>query len=189
MVIGDSGNWGDTERIHRSSRLIWLGTVVDMRRSITLRIWFLSGLAAAVLASLLAGCGSGEPASAAPLTKKEFVKQGNALCDAVLAERDERAKQAYAEHIGEYERLPKAGQVRLQAELALENDLPLYKKLVLKLRELPPPAKDQKTVDRILSHYESLLDRLFENPEKLDAAEPLAPNAEAASYGLISCNF
>jgi hypothetical protein len=164
-----------------------------MRGSRIVHICLVGALTAAVLGVVLAGCssgGSGEdtPASA-PLTKKEFVKRGDALCDAVLAERDEEALHAYAENIAEYKRLPKAGQIRLQGELALENDLPLYKKLVLELRELPPPAKDRKTVDRILSNYESLLDRLFENPQQLDAAEPLAPNAEAASYGLISCNL
>jgi hypothetical protein len=145
-----------------------------------------------LIVALIGGCGSsdGEDASAsAPLTKKEFVKKGNSLCDAVLGERDNQIVKAYKKHVAEYERLPKAGQERLVGEVALEVDLPLYRKLIHELGELTPPAKDQKTVDQLLSNYEALLDRLFEHPEELHELEPLAPNKEATAYGLISCSL
>lgn len=151
---------------------------------------WLAGIALVV--ALIAGCGGGdseEATASAPLTKKEFQKRANALCDSFLAKRDARIVQAYNTHIAEFKRLPKAGQERLVGEVALEVDLPIYRKLVHKLGELTPPAKDAKTVNQMLSNYEALLDRLFEHPEELKEAEPLAPNAEAVSYGLVSCNL
>jgi len=149
-------------------------------------------LALALIAALLAGCGGSdgdEAASSAPLTKSEFLKQGNALCDEVLAERDARASQAFQDHIAEYKKLSKAGQERIVAEVAGETDLPLYERLVRELGEMTPPANDAATVDRMLARYRSILDRLREHPEELSEAEPLPPNAEAAAYGLVSCNL
>jgi hypothetical protein len=140
---------------------------------------------------LMCGCGGGteNDSASAPLPKKEFIMQGNALCDRLLEERDERVVEAAEENIAEYKRLPKAGQTRLEGEVALEVDLPIYRKLVRELGELTPPSHDAMTVERMLSNYESLLDRLFKNPEELHEVEPLAPNGEAAAYGLVSCNL
>jgi hypothetical protein len=146
----------------------------------------------ALVAGLLAGCGGGgeeEAASSGPLTKAEFLKQGNALCDAVLAQRDSRAVRAYRDRIAEYKKLPKAGQERVIGEVASEVDLPLYRKLIRELGEMKPPEKDDDFIDRMLSKYEAILDRLSKNPEDLSEAEPLAPNAEATSYGLVSCSL
>lgn len=115
------------------------------------------------------------------------MKKGNALCDAVLAERDSQVLKAYKKHVAEYKQLPKAGQERLVGEVALEVDLPLYRKLVRELGELTPPTKDAKAVEKMLSNYETLLDQLFKHPQELHEVEPLAPNKEATAYGLISC--
>jgi hypothetical protein len=160
----------------------------DPRRLQTGLCW-LAGIF--LVGALLGGCGGGseEASASAPLTKKEFVKKGNALCDLVLGERDSQIVKAYREHVAEYKRLPKAGQEQLVGEVALEVDLPLYRKLVRELGELTPPAKDAKTVERMLSNYESLLDRLFKHPEELHEVEPLPPNSEAVSYGLVSCGL
>jgi hypothetical protein len=143
-----------------------------------------------LIAGLLVGCGGGgDSTSSTPLTRQEFLKQGNALCDKRLEERDASVVTAYEENIAEYERLPKAGQEKLAGEVALEVDLPIYRKLVHQLGELTPPAKEAKAVEEMLSNYEALLDELFENPEKLHEAEPLAPNAEAVHVGLVGCNL
>jgi hypothetical protein len=149
-----------------------------------------AGAFVALLVTLASGCGSGsEVTASAPLTKQEFIKQGNAVCDKRLEERDSKILVAYQQNIGEYKRLPKAGQEKLVGKVALEVDLPIYRKLVRQLGALTPPAQDAKTVEQIVSKYEALLDELFEHPENLEDAEPLAPNAEALSYGLISCNL
>jgi hypothetical protein len=144
-----------------------------------------------LLVAFLSGCGSsGESAaSTVPLTKQEFLKQGNVICDKRLEERDARVIQAYKQNIGEYNQLPKAGQEKLTAKVALEVDLPIYKKLVRQLGELEPPAKDAKTVEQMIGNYEALLDELFESPQKLHESEPFAPNAEAVAYGLVACNL
>ena len=149
-------------------------------------------IAFALVASLLSGCGGSDSEQATaspPLPKKEFLKQGNALCDGFLEKRDSQVVRASKEHLAEYKRLPKAGQERLMGEVALEVDLPIYRELIQELGELTPPAGDEATVDKILSNYEDLLDRLFEHPEDLKEAEPLAPNAEATAYGWISCSL
>lgn len=148
-------------------------------------------LAIGAVMALLSGCGSGEQqaTSSAPLTKEEFIKQGNTLCDRRLEERDKLILLAYKANIAEYRRLPKAGQEKLVGKVALEVDLPVYRKLVRQLGQLAPPAKDAKTIEKMLADYEALLDELFEHPENLNDAEPLAPNTEATSYGLVSCSL
>jgi hypothetical protein len=179
--------------INNYGRLIYIARVALMEEHESLVRAVVLTVIITVVAALLAGCGggdsSGETTASGPLTKAKFVKRGNALCDAVLAERDAGATQAYEDRIAEYNRLPKAGQERLLGEVASEVDLPLYGKLVRELGEITPPAKDAKTIDRMLSKYEAVLRQLSVHPERLEQAEPLAPNAEAASYGLVSCNL
>jgi hypothetical protein len=148
------------------------------------------GVFATLVVALLGGCGGGEESTpSVALTKQEFLKQGNALCDKGLEERDSLILEAYEENVAEYKRLPKAGQEKLVGKVALEVDLPVYRKLVRQLGQLTPPAKDAEMVDQMLFNYEAILDRLFEHPENLRKAEPFAPDAEAASYGLVSCNL
>jgi hypothetical protein len=143
--------------------------------------------------TMMTGCGDGnadETGASATLTKKEFLKKGNALCDKVLEERDILAAEVYEQFISEggYKSSSKASRDQMAKKLAGETVV-MYKNLVHGLEELGPPANDAEQVKKIMSEYEAILDQIGNDPKKLKEAEPLSPNGKAYSYGLISCGL
>jgi hypothetical protein len=146
-------------------------------------------LATALATAVLAGCG-GETGGSTSLTKKEFLKQGNALCDRVLAERDTLAMKAYRKFSAEggSKQISKADREKLAGKV-VDETVQLYKKLVRELGELTPPSKEAVAVEKILSRYEAVLGQGGGGARKLREGRPLPPDAEAASYGLVTCGL
>jgi hypothetical protein len=147
-------------------------------------------VAAGILFLLAVGCGGeGDSETAAdtePLSKPQFVKQANAVCERELKEKDEAVQKALSK-AGE------TGQDSSRADLeriVSEVVLPGFEQTTKELRDLTPPVKEQEAVDDILQQFENALKETEEDPTKLLAANPfLAASEAAAAYGLTACNF
>jgi hypothetical protein len=141
-------------------------------------------LAALVAVALIAaGCGSSDDSttdSTASLTKAEFVKQGNAICDAGNKEIN----------AGFEEFLPK-GKQPSKAELdeAIETVLiPSVTRQVEEVRALGAPEGEEEAVEDFLVGAEEELEKGEEEPASLATdASFNKTNQEAKAIGLTSC--
>jgi hypothetical protein len=97
-------------------------------------------LAGLALVGGLSGCGDGESEpTAAPLTKAQFLKQGNAICGQVFDEIDRK-----------YGKLSNKSTDAELNEQAQEIVPPLVSKLVNRLRALGAPRGEEARVEEIL---------------------------------------
>jgi len=141
----------------------------------------------AALGSLIAGCGSdGSGTAAAPLSKAQYLKEGNRICKQRLEEKDQ-AVRAGLEEIPQ-EEFPNLSQQSLK-KLG-EGAAPSFQKIIDELGELPPPAKDKKTIDTILAELEAAAGKVEANPALLAKGDPFREaGVEAKSFGLDACNL
>jgi len=104
---------------------------------------YLGGTAIALLLLALPGCGGGdetsEGASASSLTKAQFLKQGNAICDQVFDEIDRK-----------YGKLSNKSTDAELNEQAQEIVPPLVTRLAHRLRTLGAPRGEEARVEKIL---------------------------------------
>ena len=139
-------------------------------------------IAVAAVAFVAAGCGSDSSTtdSTASLTKAEFVKQGNAICDAGNKEIN----------AGFEEFLPK-GKQPSKAELdeAMETVLiPSVTKQVEEIRALGAPEGEEEAVEDFLVGAEEELEKGEEEPASLATdASFNKTSQEAKALGLTSC--
>jgi uncharacterized membrane protein len=133
-------------------------------------------LAAALAAVLLAGCGS---SSSEPLTKAEFVKQGNEICEGAAKQRQEDLKAATDES-GEQEGLSD------YVDIALES----VKEMTSELSDLEPPAAQKKEAEKLVKDLESEVEALEASPEEpVTATSFKDANATAERNGLSACTI
>jgi hypothetical protein len=141
----------------------------------------LLGLLAGVIAiaMIAAGCGSSSDTTAS-LSKAEFLKQGNAICDAGNKEIN----------AGFEETLPK-GKQPSKAELdeAIETVLiPSVTKQVEEIRALGAPEGEEEAVEDFLAGAEEELEKGEEEPASLATGASFnKTNQEAKAIGLTSC--
>lgn len=146
-----------------------------------------ASIAASSLLMLLGvGCGGGDAEPAVdPLTKPQFMKQANAICEKELREKDEAVQQAFS-------KAAKAGQPSQRALEGIVSRvvLPSFEKTTNELAELTPPAKEADTVEGILRKFKEVLKETEEDPGRMLTADPFIPASEAAkAYGLTACRF
>ena len=137
-------------------------------------------MAVAVAAALLVitGCGGSDSES---LTKPEYTRKANAVCDQGLQEREEQLKVL----------LGQAGQNATKAEqekLVLKL-IPTYEKTTSDLAELDAPAGEEKKVETIIEAREEAAERVRSDPgSALVGNVPFVKSNELAeAYGLDSC--
>lgn len=133
------------------------------------------------IALIVAGCGSSEPD---PLTKAEFVKQGNSICLQSGEEREAALKEAAKEGAQGSEESSEAELEKYVTEVAL----PPIQKMTEELDGLGAPKKDEKQVAAIVAEFESAIQKLEANPQGtmiVDAFTGADKMAEA--YGLTNC--
>jgi hypothetical protein len=132
------------------------------------------------LALVAAGCGSSDDSTTASLTKAEFLKQGNAICDAGNKEIN----------AGFEEALPK-GKQPSEAELseAMETVLiPSVTKQVEEIRALGAPEGEEEAIEDFLTGAEEELEKGEEDPASLATdASFNKTSQEAEAIGLTSC--
>jgi len=131
------------------------------------------------LAGMAAGCGdSGEE----PLTKAEFVKQADAIC-----ETHDQELEAELTAYGEEKARP--GQDK-GTEFTKTVLLPSIESEIEEISELSPPEADAQQVSAMLSAMQAGADRATAEPEKILSFEsnPLLKSKKlAVAYGLEVC--
>lgn len=144
-------------------------------------VWPLAVLA--VMALAIGGCGGGDDDEAS-LTKAQFTRQANAICDKSNDERvaEFRARMSVTGLSNDQERV----------EAVQEAFIAPFEEMVGELEDLSPPEGDEEKVEAIFTEMEQGVDDLekdplvvFEGEEKMfDKANELA-----SDYGLTSCTI
>jgi len=137
-------------------------------------------LAIALLAAgTTAGCGGDDEE---PLSKAEYIKQGDAICKKASAELEKEAKEQFP---GNEE--PSGEELTGFAEDVLKPNL---EGQLNDLRDLTPPEDDADTVNAIYEKVETGLAKLEDDPKVLlSSDDPFEPaNDAAADYGFKECS-
>jgi hypothetical protein len=143
-----------------------------------------------VASALLWGCGSGEGSSTAsgsssPLTKAQFVKAAEEICEEGLEGKEEVLKAAYEEvEAGNY----KGSRLTQKRKETAEDMLPHYQQIAAELGELQPPPNDKAAVDDFLAKMKAGLAKAKANALSLVETNPFEQADTAAkAYGLTIC--
>ena len=143
-----------------------------------MRKMFFALLAVALLA--LIGCGGDDEGSGSgePLTKAEFLEQGNAVC----AEGNEAIDDAAADLS------QNSPQEEIEA-FASETLVPEVQEQIDGLSELSPPEGDEAKVEAIIEAAQEANDQVEEDPSLITSSEDPFNEANdlASEYGLEEC--
>lgn len=148
----------------------------------------LVALAALVaLAVLVAGCGSdddGDTTATESLTKVEFIKQGDAICEKAEDESEAEAEE-FAEENGFT--LEKASEEQLEEAVA-EVFVPSLNQQAEDIEALGAPEGDEEQVEEIIVSIEEAADEIEDDPSLVFEGEVLKePSRLAKDYGFKVC--
>jgi hypothetical protein len=141
------------------------------------------------IAVIAAGCGSSSDESTettAALTKAEFIKQGDAICEK-CNKHDEAEFESFAkEHELSEKKEPTKAQ---QEELVTDVVLPSISKQAEELRELGVPSGDEDAVNGILDGLDEAIEKAEDAPTLvLEGQGPFVDvNKQAKEYGFEVC--
>lgn len=153
-----------------------------MRRSSGLPIIGYGALLVLVFA--FAGCGGGnESTSNGAISKADFLKQANAVCDKQNAVIERAAKQL-AEGKGKPSR---AAQIRF----ASATVVPSMEAEIAALESIGYPAEDEEAIETFLAEAENALREVKKEPMVLSNGPGPFAGADkfASTYGLSACGF
>src|SRR5918994_4759288 len=131
----------------------------------------------------VSACGGGEEdgsetASSSP-TKKEWLAEANAACEAADKVMDREGEALFAE--GEPSQ-------KVMKEYALEVVVPAFRRTIEEIRALGAPAGDEDLIEELLAAQEDGTDRVEQDPLSIfEEDEPSEADRLAAEYGLTSC--
>jgi hypothetical protein len=128
----------------------------------------------------LASCGGGEPD---PLTKTEFLKQGNEACLQATAERGSATKEA----VKDPQSSEGASEEAEFDEFVTNVLLPPVQQMTDDLDGLGVPKGDEKQVEGIVAGFQNGIDELEGDPSSATANSFTAANKRAVAYGLTDC--
>lgn len=148
-----------------------------------------AAVAAAVLAALVAGCGGGDETTdeTVTLTKVEFIKQGDAICQTGNKEIEEGFEEFAKENNLPENKEPSKEQGVELVETVL---LPSIQQQGEEIRELGAPEGDEEQVDELLTSLEDAVAEGEDDPESLFSGDtdPFGkPNQMASDYGFKVC--
>ncbi len=137
---------------------------------------------AAIAIALLAACAGCGGDDERPLSKAEYINQGDAICRKASAEFDKQLKEKFPDNV----RNPSQEQV---ATLIDDVVKPSIEGQLSDLRDLTPPKDDEETVNAIYEKLETALAKVDADPKLLLARDdPFASaNQEAQAYGFKEC--
>lgn len=146
-------------------------------------------LAALAFSLLAAGCGNGD-GEAGSLSKAQFIKRADQICEKGRA-RFEREYGALVER--QRGEVSKAEREALAKELVEESFIPAYEWQIEEIRSLGIPSGDENQVESFLVSMEETLDSSHDQPlkfirgdsESLETFEEAKNKAEA--YGFTYC--
>jgi hypothetical protein len=148
-------------------------------------------IAVLTIASLAAGCGGDDETATASLTKAEFVKRADAICD----KGNERFQTLYEKYVRAHENdapeiEPGGKRTLAQSTEITERALaPVVKQEVDEIRALGAPSGDGRRVAEILDAIEDGLKKVEEDPTVVGNTEEefSKPHELATEYGLEVC--
>jgi hypothetical protein len=159
------------------------------------RNWGWLVVVAALLALVAAGCGDSSAGSSGaegqaevtgPLTKAQFKREANGICQAGFEEKDQVVSTVVKSIPPE--ELAEPAPEKLEKVVSLM--LVPVKKTTSELSELQPPAKEQAALDEIVSKLEAGIEKSEAQPGVFLSGTPLAPAGDVArGIGLAKCNF
>jgi hypothetical protein len=146
-----------------------------------------AALLCVLAAALFAGCGSSGSDPEAPLSKAEYLQQGNQICTKGGQEKDQAVN-------GVLEEVPPnelaGGPSKETLKKLSEGALPFFQKVVTELAELQPPAEDKAVVEKFITELEAAAAKADANPLLIARSDPFSGAAEGArAYGLKDCNL
>jgi len=135
---------------------------------------------ALLAASVGAGCGGDDDAE--PLTKAEYIKQGDAICKKANADFDKQLEEKFPDNV----KKPSEEQLTTLTEDVLK---PNIEGQLNDLRDLTPPESDEETLNATYDKLETALAKVEDDPKLLLSGEdPFATaNKEAQDYGFKEC--
>jgi hypothetical protein len=147
--------------------------------------WGLLGAGILAMMALGIGCGGSDSNSTA-LTKAQFVKQANAICQKSEQERSEAMTLATAEFKATGEKLTP----KIQEEAILKVVEP-YRRATQTLAGLDRPDGDEKKIEGIVQAMEEAYAKVKEDPRQVltSTASFNRANKLALAYGLDDCKF
>jgi hypothetical protein len=126
-----------------------------------------------------AGCGSSDDSTSSSLTKKEFIKKADKICEEGEREQLELASKYLQKHPGAEEE-----------EMVIPAGLPPLEKQNEKIKALPAPEGDEAQIDAMVKAFEKGVEDSEANPQDVLAADT-NPFKEAdklaEKYGLGNC--
>jgi hypothetical protein len=139
-----------------------------------------------IAASILAGCGGGSSSSTSsePLSKSEFLAQGNAVCAKGGKEIQAAGQKLFSQS--------KAPSQAAQEKFVTDTLIPNIQSQIDGIEALPAPSGDEDQVKAITDAAQSALDKAKADPSVLTdqggGSDPFAQaNKLAKSYGLDQC--
>jgi hypothetical protein len=151
-----------------------------------------TGLVVACLAVVVAitGCGGGgdSATASAPIPRQQYLDRVNQLCK-------EREVEKFA-LIGKAFRLRAAAEPGWEPEQKDLEDtvthvvLPVMKRVVREIDEMPPPATRQAGIEQMLADFESDIEKTETEPKRyIDGVAFTSGNEDAEAYNLRLCLF
>lgn len=142
-------------------------------------------LMAVAIAIALAGCGDSGDSTAAALSKTQFIKQADAICERIDTEQEVDLKKYLKQH-------PNGASAQAQAKLVTEVGIPPVSKGISEISELAAPSGDEKQVAAIVGEMESALSEAEEKPTSLLTTPTDSPftavKQSAIRYGFQACS-
>jgi hypothetical protein len=142
---------------------------------------------ALVGALLIAGCGSSDNSeSTASLSKAQFLKQGNAICEEgsknINSEFEEFSKE---NNLSETKEPPKA----VQEEAVEQILIPSINSQIEEVKALGTPEGDEGELEKLITAEEEVVEEAEEDPISLfgTSAKQKEANKLANEYGLTAC--
>lgn len=143
----------------------------------------LGSVTAIGLAVVLAAAGCGGDEGEEPLTKSEYIKQGDAICS-----KGDAAIGSAAVALGAEGKQPPPEEL---ARFTEEVVVPTLQDQIDQLRKLPAPEGDEETVAAIYDKAQEGIDQIKEDPEMFASQEPPPALNEAGQlagdYGFQEC--
>jgi hypothetical protein len=141
------------------------------------------------LVALIAGCGGGDSTktgatttSEAPLTKAEFIRKGDAICqtgnEASTTEIEEFAKE------NGFGSEPNKAQFE---EVVTDVLVPNLKRQTDELDALVPPTQDEDKIEALISSLRETIAKLEKNPSSLEENALAEPIRLENAYGFKVC--
>lgn len=150
------------------------------------RISGVLAMAMVVSAVLMAGCGGGEDTADATvkLTKAEFIKQADAICEEAFEQREDRVAEIAEENGFSFENINK----KHLEQLATEAVIPTLNRQVEDLNALGLPEGDEEQAREVIVSLENVRDEFEDNPGLAGEGKPLEePSKLAKAFGFKVC--